>query len=64
MFDNLVLDESDQPGLKETYCIPLMKARNQRNLDQKKNMLVAIQPFSQHTTLKSVLITSVLYVYA
>ena len=40
MFDNLVLHESDQPGQKETYCIPLMKASNQRNLDQKKNMLV------------------------
>jgi len=31
MSDSLVLHDSDQPGLKETYCIPLMKAGSQRN---------------------------------
>ena len=41
MSDNLVLQECDQPGLKETYCIPLMKAGSQRNLDQ-KNMFEVI----------------------
>ena len=51
MFDNLVLHGSDQPGQKETCCIPLMKASSQRNLDLKKNMLVVIQPFSEHAML-------------
>jgi len=27
----LVFHESDQPGYKETYCIPLMAAGSQRN---------------------------------
>ena len=36
MCDNLVLQECDQPGPKETYCIPLMKADSQRNLDRRK----------------------------
>jgi len=31
MSDSLVLHESDQPGPKETYCNPLMKAGSQRN---------------------------------
>ena len=64
MFDNLVLHESHQPGQKVTYCIPLMKAGSQRNLDHKKNMWVVIQLFSEHTYSKSVLITSIPYVYA
>jgi len=42
MSDNLVLHESDQPGLKETYGIPSMKAGSQRNLDQKKKMFEVI----------------------
>jgi len=42
MSDSLVLHESDQPGPKETYCNPLMKAGSQRNLDQKKKMFEVI----------------------
>jgi len=51
MSDSLVFHESDQPGYKETYCIPLMAAGSQRNLDQKKNMFEVVQPFSEHGTL-------------
>ena len=51
MSDSLVFHESDQPGYKETYCIPLMTAASQRNLDQKKNMFEVVQPFSEHSTL-------------
>jgi len=47
----LVLEESDHPGQKETYCIPLMKTGSQRNLDQKKNVFAVITPFSEHSTL-------------
>jgi len=30
---SLVLQESDHPGQKETYCIPLMKAGSHRNCE-------------------------------
>ena len=65
MSDKWVLHASYQPGQKETYCFPSMKAGSQRNLDEKKNMFVlSCNLFRTQVHLFAFLIASMtIYVY-